>query len=95
MDDTTTTPLLQEATFTPEFAADNIIGAKALGITPDGYGDDKSRLQPIVEASKIPPYLAPNLADAIDSRSIASVIKPDIEKFNYAERQMGYFSDTI
>ena len=95
MDETTTTPLLQESTFTPEFAADNIIGAKALGITPDGYGDDKSRLQPMVEASKIPPYLAPNLADAIDSRSIASVIKPDIDKFNYAERQMGYFSDAI
>lgn len=95
MENPTTTPLLQESTFTPEFAADNIIGAKALGITPDGYGDDKSRLQPMVEASKIPPYLAPNLADAIDSRSIASVIKPDIDKFNYAERQMGYFSDAI
>lgn len=95
MDEQTTTPLFQDSTFTPEFAADNIIGAKALGITADGYGDDKSRLQPILEASKIPPYLAPNLANAVDSRSIASVIKPDVDKLNYAERQMGYFSDTI
>lgn len=88
-------PLLTESTFTPEDALDNIIGAKALGITPDSYAEDKVRLKPDVEAAKLPTYSPPIMAEKMDSRSIASIIKPDFEKLSYAERQMGYFSDNL
>lgn len=88
-------PLLTTSTFTPEEAMDNIIGAKALGITPDNYAEDKVRLKPDVEASKLPDTVPPIMAEKMDNRSIASLIKPDVTKLSYAERQMGYFSEKL
>lgn len=88
-------PLLVGLNMTPESGAEAVKGGQQFEIDPDVFNQLKTELQPEMEAAKLPDKVAPNLANAIKSQSIAAVIKPDLKKLNYAEKHIENFAMTL
>ena len=77
------------ATYTPEEASANINDARLVGVAADGYAQSKTQFAEQVATAKAPAKSDIATAKMISgNRSIASVIKPDNEKFKKSSQTL-------
>ena len=83
---------LENATLTPEEGARSIKDAATINVEPDLYDEMKVELKPLVDERKRPPMATPGVAETMSKggRTVASVMKPDLERMNYVEKQVEF-----
>lgn len=87
---------MQDATSTPQEAADNINNSNVFNIGAEVFKNYKEDLQPKVEALKRPTDATPIVAKYVEqSPEHAALAAPDMDNLNYAERQIKLISDYV
>lgn len=92
----TSEQVFQTTTSSQEEAAQNIDKANLLGLNVDIYKEYNSVLDAEVERTKAPPKSTPLLDSYIDnSPEKAALVKPEIDKLSYMERQWKLLGDRV
>lgn len=84
------------STSTPEEAADNLENSNLLNIGADIFKNYKTDLLPELEKQRLPSQAEPKVGQFVsESFEQAALLKPDIEKMNYFERQTRLIGDYV
>jgi len=89
------TPLMSLANLTPEEGAKTIAQGKQFDLDPDVITNKTVNINEMIDSASIPSRFPPILAESINSRSMASLVKPDADKLSYIERQIGNLKTTL
>ena len=97
MSDIDVTEELERAQTNPQVAAENIKDSQKINVTPDLYNEMKVTLKPLVREADGPTMATRTVASAITEggNQAASLVKKDISRLNYAEKQLQFTQDKI
>jgi len=88
--------ILKTATTPVEQAARNVIGASQYNVTPEAYGKSQKVYEQQSELDKLPQRAPAVVAQRMaQSTQHASVIKKDLNAFDYLQKQVNFTVDTI